>query len=425
MYLCLSCFRPIVVTSPPPLAPTPLLNPNSHDKAPFSTQGLYGPHIASPGDDSRSTTGAKENLLIELLAADSAKVPNSTSQPPKDSNGPPFVGKPPNAGYSRTNNGQDIAVPTVTDSIGDPNRAPSSPVIAKDDRLDDMTRPQVANTSPNIQNPDAISPTVATGAYQTTSLPSPHSPLPRLITVAGKIVTGNAASQYIIGSQTLTAGAPGITIDGTPVSLQPLATALVIGSSTKPLPGSQTQDTITLGSLGFARGPGSDLAIGTQTITPGAPAVTVSGTPISLAVSGSAVVIGDSTFPVFTPTSKPVVLEINGTSFTETSGSEFVVGSQTLLPGGPAITINGTVVSLAPAATGVVVGSQTAALVTSQATGDIIVSASFSGGPGPLQATSGTTPEGFTGGSPETGKGQFDSVLAGIMLLSWLVLIFI
>ncbi|KAL8723062.1 MAG: hypothetical protein Q9181_007360, partial [Wetmoreana brouardii] len=184
------------------------------------------------------------------------------------------------------------------------------------------------------------------------------------------------------------------------------------------------QDTITLGSLGFARGPRSDLVIGTQTITPGAPAVTVSGTPISLAVSRSAVAVGDSTVPVFTPTSKPVVLEINGTSFTETSGSQFVVGSQTLLPGGPAITINGTVVSLVPAATGVVVGSQTAVLVTSQASGDVIVSASFSGVPEAPHATNGSTPAGFTGGSPETGKGQFDSVLAGMIFLSWLVLIF-
>jgi hypothetical protein len=49
---------------------------------------------------------------------------------------------------------------------------------------------------------------------------------------------------------------------------------------------------------------------------------------------------------------------------TANAQSEYVVGGQTLVPGGPGIVISGTTISLAPGATQVVVGSSTAGLGT-------------------------------------------------------------
>ncbi|KAL8828694.1 MAG: hypothetical protein Q9170_006497, partial [Blastenia crenularia] len=387
-----------------------------------------------------------------------------------------------------------------------------------------VTTSQIPSSSVHVQNPDPTDLPVLAVMPQITRPPNPTNalaqPLPLPIMVAGKDVTRNAASQWMVGSETLIPGAQAITIGGTPVSLQPSATALIVGSSLMPLVTLSSYDVITVGGFTFSRGPDSNIVIGSQTIIPGSPAVMISGAPISLAVSGdvvvgstpnplpkvpnrniftigdlvftpgpgsgivvglqtltrgapavmisgtpislptsgSAIIVGGSTIPIPTPTvppltatppstgldaiitaagftlhrgsnseiligtqtltpgasaltisstpiffgpsgsslvigsstisllfpinNEPTVLEISGFTFTETSSSVFIMGSQTLKQGS-AITVNGTIVSLAPDATGVVVAGQTAvAVATSQGLGDVIMSAFFSGFPG-------------------------------------------
>ncbi|MCJ1271456.1 hypothetical protein MMC22_011357 [Lobaria immixta] len=80
--------------------------------------------------------------------------------------------------------------------------------------------------------------------------------LPHII-VDSEVNTANSASAYIIKGQTLTAGGQ-ITVEGTPVSLAPNASDLVIGSNTQSF--SATSSTVGLGQVimeGFDGGRGS------------------------------------------------------------------------------------------------------------------------------------------------------------------------
>ncbi|MCJ1377736.1 hypothetical protein MMC17_000832 [Xylographa soralifera] len=166
-------------------------------------------------------------------------------------------------------------------------------------------------------------------------------------------------SAYVIGSQTLVAGGPAITISSTPISLGPSASYIVVGSSTQTLavaPASAppqptpVQQLTAFGST-FTANSASAFIIGSQTLTPGG-SITVSGTLISLAPSASYLVIGSSTqtlaaAPLSAQPNAPPVHQLTafGSTFTANSASAFIIGSQTLTPGG-SITVSGTVFAL-------------------------------------------------------------------------------
>ncbi|KAL8784328.1 MAG: hypothetical protein Q9213_004037 [Squamulea squamosa] len=235
--------------------------------------------------------------------------------------------------------------------------------------------------------------------FTTPLVPMPTEP-PNRFTADGFTINRDSISNFVIGDQTATAGAAVITVSGVPFRALTSGTAIVLGESTIPVPADTktlTPDIFTkLQDLAaLSRGPNAELVIGTQTLTPGAPAITMSGVPISLPAWGTAIVVGESTLPVpDNLAGSPTILELDGHSFTETSGSGFVIASQTLLPGGSAITVNGTLISLAPSATALQIGSSTEALTTSQGLGEVIMSGFFSGMPGRAGPTNGTS---FTG----------------------------
>ena len=160
------------------------------------------------------------------------------------------------------------------------------------------------------------------------------------ITFGSILVTADSASRYIIGSQTLIPGAPAIVVSGAPVSLAPSASDIIIAGSTLQL------------SSDF------DYIVGSQTIVPGAPQITVSGIPVSLALSGDNVIIGGSTFAL--AAGALPVITLGSQLITANAASQYLVDSQTLAPG-KAITVSGTVISLASSADGLVVGGTTIA----------------------------------------------------------------
>ncbi|KAL8790045.1 MAG: hypothetical protein Q9195_006547 [Heterodermia aff. obscurata] len=152
-----------------------------------------------------------------------------------------------------------------------------------------------------------------------------------------------------IGSQVVSANGPAITISNTPVSLGDHV--LVVGSSTHLLafPQPTMAAPITIGGYQIIPpGPGSSLVIGTHTLTPGQ-GITISATPISL--GSSVLAIGTSTIPL--PTAGPDQINVKqphyfaiGSQTIAIKPAGIVVGSQTLRPGGPAITVSGTLYSL-------------------------------------------------------------------------------
>lgn len=162
------------------------------------------------------------------------------------------------------------------------------------------------------------------------------------VTVAGQTFTPNPTAFSIAGT-TISVGGPAVTIAGTIISLQPSGT-LIVGSSTIPLLATSTPP------------PENVLSIAGQTFTPnptafsiagtkisaGGPAVTVDGTMISLQPSGT-LIVGSSTIPLLPSSSS--LLNIDRLSV-EAQSSFAIVDGVTISSGAPGVTIDGSVVSL-------------------------------------------------------------------------------
>lgn len=117
---------------------------------------------------------------------------------------------------------------------------------------------------------------------------------------------------------------------------------------------------IMIGGTTFVSNPATEYVIGSQTLVPGGPAIMVSGTPVSLALSASGIIIGGIPEPI-TLTSRHAAptLTLGSSIMTANSASQYVIGTQTLVPGAPAITVAGTLISLSPMASDIVIGGIT------------------------------------------------------------------
>ncbi len=215
-----------------------------------------------------------------------------------------------------------------------------------------VSLPVVGATEPMITNPSSqliiAAPTINPGNPQSTAA---AKPIDRKI--GEKPISFNSASEYIIGGQTLIPGAPAITTSGT-IVLAPFAAAIVIDGSTTPLSSPPLLPTLTIGGKQIIPNSASEYIIGGQTLIPGAPAITTSGTTIGLAPSAAAIVIDGSTTPPSSPPLLPT-LTIGGTAIVPNRASEYIIGGQTLVPGAPALAVSGTTVGLAPSASAIVI----------------------------------------------------------------------
>lgn len=208
---------------------------------------------------------------------------------------------------------------------------------------------------------------------QASSLAHPQelSGPPAVMSLGSLLVTQNAASVFVFGSQTLSPGGGAITVDGSTLSLATSATAVVVNGQSSVLPLATAVETIapviTVGQSTITEGTMSRFVIGPQTLVPGAAAITIGTDVVSLNPAADSVVINGQTFSVVTPTptleGEPErIITIGSTAFTEIGGSKFVIGTQTLYAGGSPITVDGTVLSLATGGSSVVIDGQTSAL---------------------------------------------------------------
>lgn len=106
---------------------------------------------------------------------------------------------------------------------------------------------------------------------------------------------------------------------------------------------------LTLAATTIAANPSSEYIIGSQTLAPGGPAITIGETTYSLAPFASAIVENGQTRSLAPVLSASVVPQITlGSSVITANPSEgFVYASQTISAGGPAITVDGKTYSLA------------------------------------------------------------------------------
>ncbi|TKA48844.1 hypothetical protein B0A54_00920 [Friedmanniomyces endolithicus] len=216
--------------------------------------------------------------------------------------------------------------------------------------------------------------------------------------VQGLFTALSSATQYVVDGQTLTPGSS-ITIgSGSVTTIVALPTDasqtyLVVGSSTstvqqqsaissaivfagvtaspKPIAATTagSNSNTVLPASSNAAGPATQYVVAGQTLVPGSSITVGSGeatTVVALRTdsSNTLLIVGSSTSTIGPITSTPPALTIGSSVIAANSKSQYLVGSQTLVPGGPAITVSGTVISLASGAAEIVVGTQSEVVAT-------------------------------------------------------------
>ncbi|KAL9107012.1 MAG: hypothetical protein Q9227_008048 [Pyrenula ochraceoflavens] len=343
-------------TNNPP-APT-----TATQRPPSSPPAQSPPAQSPPAQSPPAQSPPAQSPPVQSPPAQSPPAQSPPVQSPAQSPAPASPGSP---SQGNTGNGNNPAPPTQ------PAPAPGTtvPVIT----IGGSTVP-VAGTTPVTIGGQPLtpggSPITVSGTVISLPAPSPGAPngQPASVVVGGSTQglgsiiiggispgatppPGSSPPGIVVGGQTLTPGAPASTISGTPISVNPSGSIIVGGTSTL-APGASSIPIGNGGSIPISSIPGSAKApvvVAGTTITPGAPAVTISGTPVSVAPGGTSVIVGGSTLaPGATAVigGQTVTLGSSAGSSPVTTGSAVVIAGQTLLPGGPAITVSGTTYSL-------------------------------------------------------------------------------
>lgn len=211
-----------------------------------------------------------------------------------------------------------------------------------------------------------------------------NNALPPLI-INSQTFIPNSASAYIIAGQTLTPGASAIVIPGSPTTMTPL----------------------TVGSQVFTPNP-TGFSIAGTSISAGGPGVTIAGTVVSLPSKGGELVLGSSTIALASVSQSVTPVTIGSLVFTP-NPTTFIVGGSPVTAGGKGVTVGGEVVSLEGGGE-LVVGSSTFALAFASSvslsedftSNTSVTNAKSSGGAGATRPTSSSTP---TGGACRTRGG--------------------
>ena len=248
---------------------------------------------------------------------------------------------------------------------------------------------------------------ILTVGSSSTVLPNgPAAPTADVFTVGGQTVTANPTG-FAIGSATLSPGGSAVTISGTVISLGPSG-ALSVGSSSinlLPTPSAVAGPVFTLGGLTFTES-SSNVLIDGKTLSAAGPAATVAGDRVSLASDGK-LVVGSLTTDLPLSMESGVVFGAGGLVFTEGS-SDLIVDGKTIFPGGPPMTVVGTPVSLGSDGR-LVIGSLTTSLPTSGGVGAVFTAGGlvFTEGSSDLVVDGKTL---FPGGPPMTVAGTLVSL---------------
>lgn len=198
------------------------------------------------------------------------------------------------------------------------------------------------------------------------------------ISYAGSTITPDTYSQYSIPHiGNISPGGMPVTTNNIVYSLATSATALISNGHTIALQtfAVSVPDTfkeaavpaLTFGGSTYTVDSSSHIVVAGQTIVPGASAVMVSSTPISLAPGAKVAVVAGQT-QTLTPASIAAepVLTFQGSTYTANAASAFVIAGQTLSPGGT-ITASSTPISLAAGAAYAVIAGSTQPLALAPA----------------------------------------------------------
>ncbi|KAL9087855.1 MAG: hypothetical protein Q9165_006417 [Trypethelium subeluteriae] len=235
---------------------------------------------------------------------------------------------------------------------------PGAVVVGGSQTLQQGQVATIGNTPVSVA-PEGVVVAGGAGGSSTIALQPAQSPTPVAVaTIGGQAVSATSGQPVAIGGTTLTPGGVPATVGGQIVSLG--SQGLVVGTSTAAYssPGEGTTPeaaAVTLGGSTYTASSGSPLVIGSNTLSVGGPAATVSGQVVSLGSQG--VVVGSSTigYSAASAAGKGAVVTIGGNIYSASSGAPLVIGSITLSAGGPAATVDGQKISLG--SQGVVIGT--------------------------------------------------------------------
>lgn len=306
--------------------------------------------------------------------------------------------------------------PTSGMSEGDPeadpgngyNAVPSSNTAEDHDQsLADNFQPLPSIGGHQIQAASGggivIASTTIQPGVQTTIDSTPISVDEDQIVVAGSTIPLATPSAdptiSLVNGDIISAGGVAATVSGTTVALAPDDDALVVNGKTSPIPPppipipilTVAGQTLTAATTGFA--------IGGQSVLPGGSAVTYAGSVFSLASGRNALIINGRTTPL--PSAPVSVFKVGSQTFTA-APTGFAAGTQSGFPGGSAMLVDGTTISLGPS--DLVIGTSTVPLGSAErahagALGSLIVYGN-GGGAGPTGVSSnGSFVLPFVGGS--------------------------
>ena len=188
---------------------------------------------------------------------------------------------------------------------------------------------------------------------KTSPLPPPPTPI---LTVAGQTITA-APTGFAVGGQNVSPGGSVVTYAGSVFSLASDSDALVVNGKTLLFSPPPTPVLTVAGQIITANPTG--FVIGGQSILPGESPITYAESVFSLAPDGNALVVNGNTTPL--PSPSVSVFKIGSQTIT-VAPTGFTIGDQSILPGGPAMTYAGSVLSLASGGNALVVNGRTTPL---------------------------------------------------------------
>ena len=186
-----------------------------------------------------------------------------------------------------------------------------------------------------------------------------------VVTVGGQAVVPEPDNQFVVNGQTLTPGGAGIQVSNVPLRVAPGGGELVYGGKTLPaaaphLPAVTAPPALTFGTKTYKPNNEGAYVIAGQTLTPGGKGITVSKTPVRILLPSSGIVVGASTVHFTSPSADyPPSLIINSQTVTPNKAGAYVLAGQTLVPGGKAITVSNTPISLDGQGSKAVIGTST------------------------------------------------------------------
>ena len=322
----------------------------------FSATALYLTDTSTSfedGEDPQSLTDSIQQSVLPAIA-----VPASQTPTPNPSDDPSLPLAPSPAGATQ------IQLPTPTSATSEdqaPSNAASSTQQSGNQSKTNVqlaigknTEGQGRSVKGGLQDPTPVTQPLGDG-LSTVITPS------LLLTIGTETIRPNSQSQYVVNSQTLNPGGI-ITISETAVSLAANGKSAVIDGITTQLGGPDTisPGPLTLGTQVIQPDFQGRFSIDRQVLTRGG-SITVHSTPIFLDTLGSIAVVGSVTENLASSStmSAAAPLTFGLQTITADSQGRYIVAGQTLTPGGSAITVSGTAISLAAAGSEAFVGTST------------------------------------------------------------------